>query len=119
MEPFDPELIQPASVDLRLARTFLVFGTTSGRACIDPKQPAEELWDGHLTLEISNLAPLAVALYPGMRIAQLSLMRLDSPVELPYGPARGSKYQGDVLPTASRLFRDFARPSADQRGCPG
>ncbi|HTD79117.1 MAG TPA: 2'-deoxycytidine 5'-triphosphate deaminase, partial [Chloroflexota bacterium] len=68
-------------------------------------------FDGHITLEISNLANLPIALYPGMRIGQLSFQQMTTPAEKPYGPARGSKYSGQRLPTASRLYLDFRAES--------
>ncbi len=64
-------------------------------------------FEGHVTLEISNLANLPIALYAGMRIGQLSFSLMTTPAERPYGPARGSKYSGQDLPTASRLYLDF------------
>jgi hypothetical protein len=64
-------------------------------------------FDGHVTLEISNLANLPIALYPGMRIGQLSFSQMTTAADRPYGPARGSKYSGQHLPTASRLYLDF------------
>jgi deoxycytidine triphosphate deaminase len=64
-------------------------------------------FEGHVTLEISNLANLPIALYPGMRIGQISFVEMTTPAERPYGPARGSKYSGQQLPTASRLYLDF------------
>ena len=42
--PFDPELIQPSSIDVRLDNKFLVFRNTK-RAYIDIKQPAEDLME--------------------------------------------------------------------------
>jgi deoxycytidine triphosphate deaminase len=64
-------------------------------------------FNGHITLEISNLANLPIALYPGMRIGQLSFSRMTTAADRPYGPARGSKYSGQNIPTASRLYLDF------------
>jgi dCTP deaminase len=66
-------------------------------------------FDGHVTLEISNLANLPIALYAGMRIGQISFTEMTTAAELPYGPARGSKYSGQQLPTASRLYLDFQK----------
>jgi dCTP deaminase len=63
-----------------------------------------------VTLEISNLANLPIALYPGMRIGQLSFSLMTTPADRPYGPERGSKYSGQNLPTASRLYLDFEQP---------
>jgi dCTP deaminase len=70
-------------------------------------------FEGHVTLEISNLANLPIALYAGMRIGQLSFSTMTTPAERPYGPARGSKYSGQDVPTASRLYLDFQ--STDER----
>ena len=33
-------------------------------------------WDGHLTLELSNVANLPIAIYPGMKIGQISFLRM-------------------------------------------
>jgi deoxycytidine triphosphate deaminase len=64
-------------------------------------------FEGHITLEISNLANLPIALYPRMRIGQISFSLMTTAAEMPYGAARGSKYGGQQLPTASRLYLDF------------
>jgi dCTP deaminase len=170
IDPFDPKLVQPSSIDVRLDDKFLVFRNTK-RAFIDVKQPADDLmemidvgadepmflhphefilgstiervrmpddlvarlegrsslgrlgvvihstagfidpaFEGHVTLEISNLANLPIALYPGMRIGQLSFSMMTTPSDHPYGPARGSKYSGQNVPTASRLYLDFQQP---------
>lgn len=170
IDPFDPKLVQPSSIDVRLDNKFLVFRNTK-RAYIDVKQPADDLmemievgpdepmflhphefvlgstiervrmpddlvarlegrsslgrlgvvihstagfidpaFEGHVTLEISNLANLPIALYAGMRIGQLSFSVMTTPAERPYGPARGSKYSGQDVPTPSRLYLDFHQP---------
>jgi len=45
-----------------------------------------------------------------MPIGQLSFMRMDGPVEHPYGGAeKGSKYQGQAEPTPSRFYLNFER----------
>lgn len=65
-------------------------------------------FQGHLTLELSNVANLPIAIYPGMRIGQLCLFRMTSPAERPYGsPGLGSKYQGQRGPTPSRYSMGF------------
>lgn len=65
-------------------------------------------WDGHLTLELSNVATLPITLYPGMKIGQISFLRMTTPAEVPYGSAQvGSKYQGQRGPTPSRYFENF------------
>ena len=169
IDPLDAQLIQPASVDLRLDRSFRVFRVTD-RPFIDVRQPVDDLtdlvtigpdqpfiirpgmlclastiesitlpddivarvdgksslgrlgllvhatagyvdpgWTGCLTLELSNQSPMPIALYYGMRIGQISFLRLTTPVDRPYGsPELGSKYQGQTGPTPSRAFQDFA-----------
>lgn len=88
-----------------LGRIGLLIHSTAGY--VDPG------WRGHLTLELSNVANLPVTLYYGMKIGQLSYLRLSSPAENLYGSAAlGSKYQGQTDPTASRIYREFR----DKRG---
>jgi dCTP deaminase len=59
-------------------------------------------FNGQITLELSNVATLPIRLWPGMKIGQISFMRLDEPVERPYGhPELGSKYQNQSGPVAS------------------
>lgn len=166
IEPFDPEDIQPSSVDLHLGSRFQVFqnsrypyidpgreqsglmelvegsaeepfvlhpgefvlGTTIERlslpedivARLEGKSSLGRLgllihstagyvdpgWEGHLTLELSNVANLPIVLTPGMAVGQISFMRMTTPVDRPYGtPGLGSKYQGQTDPTPSRAFR--------------
>jgi dCTP deaminase len=65
-------------------------------------------WDGHLTLELSNVANLPIAIYPGMKIGQISFLQMTTPADAPYGSAeKGSKYQGQRGPTPSRYYRNF------------
>ncbi|HCB33930.1 MAG TPA: dCTP deaminase [Acidimicrobiaceae bacterium] len=83
-----------------LGRLGLLIHTTAG--FVDPG------WDGYLTLELSNVANLPIALYPGMRIGQISFMQMTTPADKPYGDAQlGSKYHGQRGPAASRYFENF------------
>ncbi|MCU1483435.1 MAG: deoxycytidine triphosphate deaminase [Actinomycetia bacterium] len=67
-------------------------------------------WDGHLTLELSNVANLPITLYPGMKIGQISFLQMTTPADQPYGTgALGSKYKGQRGPTPSRYFENFRR----------
>lgn len=67
-------------------------------------------WDGHLTLELSNVANLPIALYPGMKIGQISFFEMTTPAEHPYGSTeKGSKYQGQRGPTPSRYYLNFRK----------
>jgi dCTP deaminase len=83
-----------------LGRLGLLIHSTAG--FVDPG------WDGHVTLELANVASLPITLYPGMKIGQLSFMRMTSPADRPYGKgALGSKYQGQRGPTPSRYYKNF------------
>ena len=83
-----------------LGRLGLLIHSTAGY--VDPG------FEGHLTLELSNVANLPITLYPGMKIGQISFFQLTSPAENPYGSsAVGSKYQGQRGPTPSRYFDNF------------
>ncbi|MGA9277483.1 dCTP deaminase [Ilumatobacter sp.] len=65
-------------------------------------------FDGHITLELANVASLPITLYPGMKIGQVSFMQMTSAADNPYGSgAHGSKYQGQRGPTPSRYFENF------------
>ncbi len=168
VEPFDPGLMQPSSLDVRVDRFFRVF-RNSRYPYIDVKTEQEELtelvevpqeeafilhpgefvlgstleritlpddlvarlegksslgrlgllihstagfidpgWDGHVTLELSNVANLPITIYPRMKIGQISFVQLSEPAEHPYGSAGiGSKYQGQRGPTPSRYWQNF------------
>ena len=83
-----------------LGRLGLLIHSTAG--FIDPG------WDGHVTLELSNVANLPITIYHGMKIGQLSFVRLSEPAEQPYGSGGlGSKYQGQKGPTPSRYWKNF------------
>ncbi len=85
-----------------LGRLGLLIHSTAGY--VDPG------WRGKLTLELSNVAKLPIALYFGMKIGQISFFEMSSAVDRPYGSAGlGSKYQGQAEPTASAYFADFER----------
>jgi deoxycytidine triphosphate deaminase len=83
-----------------LGRLGLLIHSTAG--FIDPG------WDGHVTLELSNVANLPITIYHGMKIGQLSFMQLTEPTSTPYGSSSlGSKYQGQRGPTPSRYWQNF------------
>ncbi len=85
-----------------LGRLGLLTHSTAG--FIDPG------FEGHITLELSNVANLPITLWPGMKIGQLCLFRLSSAAENPYGStAAGSRYQGQRGPTPSRAYLSFHR----------
>jgi dCTP deaminase len=83
-----------------LGRLGLLIHSTAG--FIDPG------WDGHVTLELSNVANLPITIYYGMKIGQLSFVQLSEPASAPYGAdGLGSKYQGQQGPTPSRYWQNF------------
>lgn len=83
-----------------LGRLGLLTHSTAG--FVDPG------FQGHVTLELSNVATLPIKLWPGMKIGQLCFFQLSSPSENPYGSAKyGSRYQGQRGPTASRSYLNF------------
>ena len=173
IDPYEAQLLQPSSLDVRVDRYFRVF-RNSRYPFIDVKQAQEELtelveiddetpfilhpgefvlgstlervrlpddlvarlegksslgrlgllihstagfidpgWDGHVTLELSNVANLPITIYPGMKIGQISFMQMTEPAETPYGASViGSKYKGQRGPTASRYWQNFPQESA-------
>jgi dCTP deaminase len=65
-------------------------------------------WDGHLTLELSNVANLPITIYAGMKIGQISFLQMTTPADKPYGSdGLKSKYQGQWGPTPSRYSDNF------------
>ncbi len=170
IDPYDPAMVQPSSVDLRCDAHFRVFENHK-YALIDPKAPQAGLtttitvsetdpfilhpgefvlgstletvgladdivarlegksslgrlgllihstagfidpgFTGQVTLELSNVANLPIAIYPGMKIGQISFYQMTTPAEFPYGsPELGSKYQGQTGPTPSQMHEDFQR----------
>ena len=85
-----------------LGRLGLLIHSTAG--FIDPG------WDGHVTLELSNVANLPITIYYGMKIGQLSFVQMTEPALTPYGSSSlGSKYQGQRGPTPSRYWQNFER----------
>lgn len=63
-------------------------------------------FEGTITLEITNINRLPIALYPGMRVCQFAFETMSSPAEVPYNQKPHSKYQGQELPEESRIFID-------------
>lgn len=170
LEPFDAQMIQPASVDVRLDRYFRLFDNHK-YAMIDPATEQTDLtrvvevepeepymlhpgefvlastyeqitlpddvaarlegksslgrlgllthstagfidpgFSGHITLELSNMATLPVALWPGMKVGQLCFFQLSSTSENPYGSAGNlNRYLGQRGPTPSRSALNFHR----------
>jgi dCTP deaminase len=58
---------------------------------------------GRAVMELGNIGPMAVKLYPGMPICSMTFEQLTTPAERPYGQRTQSKYYGQSGPLASRL----------------
>ena len=94
-----PTICRAAGGQELLGRLGLLIHSTAG--FIDPG------WDGHVTLELSNVANLPITIYVGMRSGS-SRSCSSEPAEEPYGSdALGSKYQGQSGPTPSRYWKNF------------
>ncbi len=63
-------------------------------------------FSGTITLEISNMNRIPIALYPEMRVCQLAFETMSSPAIIPYGEKKCSKYQNQVLPEESKVGMD-------------
>jgi dCTP deaminase len=175
-EPYEPSMVQPSSVDVRVDGKFRVFHNAR-YPYIDVRQPMDDLtelveveeggkfilhpgefvlgqtlervrlpddlvarlegksslgrlgllihstagfvdagFEGNLTLELSNVANLPITIYQGMPIGQISFMRMDGPVENPYGSRETrSKYQGQTEPTPSRFHLNFDSDDESER----
>lgn len=118
LNPLSPFLLHPNQFVLGITREFVqlpndLMGRLDGKSSlgrlgllvhstagfVDPG------FRGRLVLEFSNVAPLPITLYAGMRIAQISFYELTEPVARPYGDARlDSKYQDQDGPTPSRYY---------------
>ena len=64
-------------------RLGLLIHSTAG--FIDPG------WDGHVTLELSNVANLPITIYHGMKIGQLSFIQLTEPAAIPTAPTGSAR----------------------------
>ncbi|MFD1571951.1 dCTP deaminase [Halorubrum laminariae] len=93
-----PDLLATVQGRSSLGRLAIVIHATAG--IVDPG------YRGQITLELSNLGAAPVALTPGMRVSQLIFTELKRPADRPYGTDRGSKYQDQDGPQASRIGDD-------------
>ena len=73
-------------------------------------------FSGTATLEISNISPCAIKLWPGLIVAQMRFVTMTRPSEWAYGhEKRNSHYQGQTGPTPSR----YGQPPFGQLQIPG
>ena len=94
-----------------LGRLGLLIHSTAG--FIDPG------FHGQVTLELSNVANLPIAIYPEMKIGQISFYQMTTDADHPYGSGEaGSKYQGQRGPTDSRTCGPSSNTSAPSSAAP-
>jgi dCTP deaminase len=94
-----PDLVAFVEGRSSLGRLAIVVHATAGLC--DPG------FEGRITLELSNLGKVPVALHPQMRISQIVIHEMKNAAEVPYGAERGSKYQGQQRPELTRIEEDF------------
>ena len=83
-----------------LGRLGLLIHSTAG--FIDPG------WDGHVTLELSNVANLPITIYPEMKIGQLSFVQLSEPAEHPVRLGRARlEVPGPARPDAEPVLEEL------------
>jgi dCTP deaminase len=84
-----------------LGRLGLLIHTTAGFV--------DAGWNGMITLEFSNVASLPITLYPGMKIGQISFIRMTTEADRPYGSGSlGSKYLDQSGPRPSRYWENYS-----------
>jgi dCTP deaminase len=64
-------------------------------------------FEGKITLEISNISPVIVKLYKGMRVAQLHFYDLSTYSSVDYKTKKKTKYAGQDTVKGSELWKDF------------
>lgn len=90
-----------------LGRIGIVVHSTAGHV-----NPGHE---GALTLEITNIGMMPVALYPGMNICQLVFQCLSSPAQIGYTERKTSKYAHQKSPGESKIFREKNKRKKGQK----
>lgn len=63
---------------------------------------------GTATLEVSNFTSRPIVIYNGMRICQMVFAPTSSPVEVSYADKKDQKYNGQIVPTLSRIHQEDA-----------
>lgn len=83
-----------------LGRLGLIVHATAG--FLDPGNKLR------MTLELANVSPLPIKIYPEMKIAQMAFEEMDSESERPYGTkGLNSKYSGDEKVESSKMWKNF------------
>ena len=90
-----------------LGRLGLLIHSTAG--FVDPG------WDGHVTLELSNVANLPITIYLGMKIGQLSFVQLTEPAESAVRQRRRSARSTRARRARRRAATGRTSPAGDRR----
>ena len=72
-------------------------------------------WDGHLTLELSNVANLPITVYPGMKIGQISFLQMTTPADHPYGSRPRLEVPGPTGADPEPVLRELPPLTAPAR----
>jgi dCTP deaminase len=117
-----PFLLQPGQLVLGVTKEKLsvpndLVASIEGRSSVARMGVFIHISSGHVnpgsglakpfpvTLEILNMNPSPVKLYPGMKICQLLFYTMDQAVEKGYDEVKG-KYSGKLEPSQSLAFKD-------------
>lgn len=68
---------------------------------------ADAGFHGNITLEVTNLTNKTIRIPKHTRICQMVFARMQSKAAVPYGKRPESKYQGQVGPTLTSIFKDY------------
>ena len=122
----EPFVLQPGQLVLGITRERIavpndLVASIEGRSSVARMGVFIHISSGHvnpgsgardpipITLEILNMNPAPVKLYPGMRICQLLFYSLDRAVRVGYDDL-GGKYAGKLEPSGSIVFKDNLSP---------
>jgi len=122
----EPFVLQPGQLVLGITRERIavpndLVASIEGRSSVARMGVFIHISSGHVnpgsgardpipvTLEILNMNPSPVKLYPGMRICQLLFYTMDRAVRVGYDDL-GGKYAGKLEPSGSIVFKDNLSP---------
>ena len=95
-----PTLVARLDGRSSLARLGIIIHSTAGS--VDPG------WEGHIVLEIANIAKVPVLLWPGMRICRITFETLSSKCEKPYNRRKEAKYHLQKEPLLSKIYEELS-----------
>lgn len=115
----EPFIIHPGELVLSTTKEYIkmpadLVGTLDGRSSLgrlgivihSTANSVDPGFEGNITLEISNISKIPVAIWPGMRICRLTFTKLTSESENPYNKREKSKYHAQKEPEISKISQD-------------